>query len=499
MVSQLGDKLASPVNMEGATLLAFVLLIIAVESGTLHTDETTEDGIPRMISSSRPLRIREGESIELPCKAVNINGKVRVWKKLPSRTLFSGSISVSRDARIQLLEGSTLKLEDIIPEYSGEYICQISHQPLLNVTYKIQVLVPPTIIPDPAHGKAIVRKGNPVTLLCDVQGSPKPIVTWTYDQDGESTSTLPSGVRQVHGTQLQVASVDVHHSGIYKCTADNDVGDPVSATFNMTILYAPEVTVTPEWIHGDEMVTVEFTCTSHSMPMSQVHWVRGVDPKQGQHLKSNQYLKITDSVVHPTTTESRLKVQNMRREDLGSYTCVAKNSVGVTFKKVEVSGLAEPVQLRGMESGDSSFQLLWTAKSYSPVMEYQLKIRKHKSGDAWTDVVIPVSDDAAHQSLFFSQSYNVTGLDPGFKYEAVLQAHNDHGWNRPSDTLLFNVGPTPEPDIEEPIILKTVIPFYDADLDVTDPTFLKQDSSSSSSSYSSSLFILSLTFIFCLA
>ncbi|GIY72326.1 peroxidasin [Caerostris darwini] len=148
------------------------------------------------------------------------------------------------------------------------------------------------------------------------------------------------------------------------------------------------------------------------------------------------------------------------------------------------AGLAEPVQLRGEESGDSSFLLTWTAKSYSPVIEYLLKIRRHKSDDEWTDVMIPVSEEGLKQSMFFSHSYNVTGLEPGTRYEAVLQAHNDFGWNRPSDTLLFSVGAPLVTESEEEIEEEeetnqpTLLPFYDADLDITDPTFLKQGSSS---------------------
>lgn len=112
---------------------------------------------------------------------------------------------------------------------------------------------------------------------------------------------------------------------------------PLLMNFSL-ITDAPDVVVTPDWIHGDEGVTVEFLCTCNSMPISQVQWVRGIDPKQGQPLQSSQYYRLTENMVLPTTVEFGLRIQRMRREDLGSYTCVAKNSVGLTFKTVEVSG-----------------------------------------------------------------------------------------------------------------------------------------------------------------
>ncbi|GFY78510.1 hypothetical protein TNIN_198691 [Trichonephila inaurata madagascariensis] len=252
------------------------------------------------------------------------------------------------------------------------------------------------------------------------------------------SSSLPSGVRQIlGGAQLQIASADVHHAGSYRCTADNDVGEPASAVLVLTVLYAPELIVSPEWIHGDEGATVEFTCTCHSAPPSHIVWV-----KTGQEtpLQASDRVKLKHKLTPPTTTEAWIKLQRLRKEDLGSYTCLAKNSVGQSTKTVEISGLAEPVQLRGDQSSETSFLLMWTAKSYSPIIEYQLKIRRYKSDDEWTDVMIPVSEESLQQSLFFSHSYNVTGLEPGTRYEAVLQAHNDFGWNRPSETLLFSAG-----------------------------------------------------------
>ncbi|GFV05061.1 immunoglobulin superfamily DCC subclass member 3 [Trichonephila clavipes] len=334
--------------------------------------------------------------------------------------------------------------------------------------------VPPSVQPDPSNGKVIIRKGNPATLACNVSGIPQPVVTWTYEQEGIQSSSLPSGVRQIlGGSQLQIASADVHHTGSYRCTADNDVGEPASAVLVLTVLYAPELIVRPEWNHGDEGATVEFTCTCHSAPPSHIVWV-----KTGQEtpLQGSDRVKLKHKLTPPTTTEAWIKLQRLRKEDLGSYTCLAKNSVGQSTKTVEISGLAEPVQLRGDQSSDTSFLLMWTAKSYSPIIEYQLKIRRYKSDDEWTDVMIPVSEESLQQSLFFSHSYNVTGLEPGTRYEAVLQAHNDFGWNRPSDTLLFSAG---DPPTTEPVVSSTYLPFYDADLDITDPTYLKQGSSAS--------------------
>ncbi|KAF8788833.1 Hemicentin-1 like protein [Argiope bruennichi] len=450
------------------------IALLAVHKGA--TEQSEDDSI-RMLSTSSNLNVIQGSTVLLPCNVLNLDRKVRIWKHLPSRILFSGTISVSRDAKIHLVNGSSLRIDDITPQYAGEYVCLISHHHFLNVTHRIQVLVSPSIEQEPPNGKAVVRKGNQATITCNVSGIPKPVVTWTHEHNGVQSPQLPSGVRQVlGGAQLQIASVDVHHAGVYRCTADNDVGEPAGAVFSFTVLYAPELTVKPEWIHGGEGATVEFMCTCHSAPPSHITWVKG-DPKQDTPLQANDRIKLREKLTVPTTTESWLKLTRLRKEDLGSYACVAKNQVGQSFKMVELSGLAEPVQLRGDETGETSFLLTWTAKSYSPIIEYQLKIRRHKSDDEWTDVMIPVSEEGLKQSMFFSHSYNVTGLEPGTRYEVVLQAHNDYGWNRPSETLIFSAGSPPVTEPVEDSTEPTGLPLYDIELDITDPTYLIQGSS----------------------
>ncbi|GBO12924.1 hypothetical protein AVEN_160202-1, partial [Araneus ventricosus] len=146
--------------------------------------QSTDDP-SRMLSTPSNLNVIQGATVLLPCNVLHLDRKVRVWKHLPSRILFSGTISVSRDAKIHLVNGSSLRIDDITPQYAGAYVCFISNHPFLTVTHRIQVLVPPSIEQDPPNGKAIVRKGNPATITCNVSGIPNPVVTWSHEYNGE--------------------------------------------------------------------------------------------------------------------------------------------------------------------------------------------------------------------------------------------------------------------------------------------------------------------------
>ncbi|GIY72323.1 hemicentin-1 [Caerostris darwini] len=324
-------------RLETGLSLRCLCAVVLMVFGRVATEESADTHL-RMLSTPSNLNVLEGATVLLPCNVLNLDRNVRIWKHLPSRILFSGTVSVSRDAQIELVNGSSLRISALTPQYAGEYVCLISHHLALNVTHRIRVLVPPSIHPDPHSGKVIVRKGNPASFSCKASGVPKPVVTWSYEHGDSQSSQLPSGVRQVNGgTELQISSVDVHHAGTYRCSAENDVGEPASTAFNFTVLYAPDLTVKPEWVHGDEGATVEFACTSHSAPPSHVTWMKG-DPKHNTSLHSGDRIRMRDKLTPPTTMESWLKLQRLRKEDLGTYACVAKNTVGLSYKMVEISG-----------------------------------------------------------------------------------------------------------------------------------------------------------------
>ena len=67
-----------------------------------------------------------------------------------------------------------------------------------------------------------MNKDDPVTLDCTASGYPAANITWTKASDG-SVVTMPLNI------------TGKRDEGVYRCTADNGVGDPVSSDVSITV------------------------------------------------------------------------------------------------------------------------------------------------------------------------------------------------------------------------------------------------------------------------
>ena len=71
-------------------------------------------------------------------------------------------------------------------------------------------------------GEQIVNEGDEVSLLCLAEGNPAPTITWKKVADNTRVK-FPLTIR---GSQDE---------GMYRCTAENGVGSPVTKFVNLTV------------------------------------------------------------------------------------------------------------------------------------------------------------------------------------------------------------------------------------------------------------------------
>ena len=80
--------------------------------------------------------------------------------------------------------------------------------------------VPPSIADSPSE--YYVREGSSVRLACDVEGDPKPQITWT--KNGMRISDSGPHYFMDGSGSLEVLSADQRDTGTYSCTAVNVAG-----------------------------------------------------------------------------------------------------------------------------------------------------------------------------------------------------------------------------------------------------------------------------------
>ena len=68
-------------------------------------------------------------------------------------------------------------------------------------------------------------EGEKLTIFCNASGNPLPTISWT--KDGNSVDTSNSSRRNLsyEGKQLTVTNVSREDNGVYRCVAENSLGN----------------------------------------------------------------------------------------------------------------------------------------------------------------------------------------------------------------------------------------------------------------------------------
>ncbi|XP_008589209.1 PREDICTED: follistatin-related protein 5-like, partial [Galeopterus variegatus] len=116
---------------------------------------------------------------------------------------------------------------------------------------------------------------------------------------------------------LYITKVTTTHMGNYTCYADGY--EQVYQTHIFQVNVPPVIRVYPESQAREPGVTASLRCHAEGIPSPQLGWLKNgndITPKLSKQLT----LQANGSEVH---------ISNVRYEDTGAYTCIAKNEAGV--------------------------------------------------------------------------------------------------------------------------------------------------------------------------
>ncbi|XP_023186167.1 neural cell adhesion molecule 1-like isoform X2 [Xiphophorus maculatus] len=326
--------------------------------------------------------------------------------------------------RVRKMSDNTLHIEKVKRSDAGTYICQAQIRG--RAIYKqlpvsVVANAPPTVHIREEVKKVIAGPETNVSLLCLVDGLPKPNITWTLPFEFDPSRHLFNSDR----SQLTIQSVVRADFGEYVCTAKNKIAES-SATFMLHVFESPEVFLSEDQhsVNVGERVSVSCNVTGHPQP--ELHWI---NKQNGEEL---------DTTGRVQAVGGMLEIKEVMPADGGRYSCMAVGISGNASRDVIIQTQPGPPHYLTVTPGPSS--VLFTLKTFpinggAPIKSFVLQWKKSET-NKWEESIVAASDILA-----------ITNLKPYTKYTVRMAALNDVGQGQFSvDNTVRTEGKQGEPD-----------------------------------------------------
>ncbi|GAB1300473.1 Down syndrome cell adhesion molecule homolog [Apodemus speciosus] len=255
--------------------------------------------------SPRKVKSSVGSQVSLSCSVTGNEDQELSWYR-------NGEIlNPGKNVRITGLNHANLIMDHMVKSDGGAYQCFVRKDKLSAQDY-VQVVLEdgtPKIIS--AFSEKVVSPAEPVSLVCNVKGTPLPTVTWTLDDDpilkgsGHRISQMITSEGNVV-SYLNISSSQVRDGGVYRCTANNSAGVVLyQARINRPASIRPMKNITA--IAGRDTY---IHCRVIGYPYYSIKWYKNANLLPFNHrqvaFENNGTLKLSD-------------VQ--KEVDEGEYTC----------------------------------------------------------------------------------------------------------------------------------------------------------------------------------
>ncbi|CAF3674900.1 unnamed protein product [Adineta steineri] len=349
-------------------MLLYLFLIISSFSITFA--DTSADQ-PKFDRSHETISVVVGKRALLPCYVSiqdannNNNGnnpfKI-IWMKLNNSSILTmEDRAINGDPRISLLHAYAdewnLQIDDIDEDDAGIYRCVINTG--MYKTLTLDVKVPPKIIdelttePYPPP----IRSGSNYTIKCYAHGKPMPkIRIISYDQTDNAKIISDQN-------EVILYNVSRHTRRRYECIASNSYPPDVARSFQLTIQYAPELTLALISETNDELTSsllfidssqheIRLKCRVLMNPLDKIYWM-----KDNNKLINDYHIHQYVSIYMENYIIAELVIKDFSTNDQGEYTCTASNILGTHSKSIQLIATLTTTTSTTSSSSSTTMQL----------------------------------------------------------------------------------------------------------------------------------------------
>ncbi|XP_067637073.1 uncharacterized protein DIP-alpha [Eurosta solidaginis] len=221
-------------------------------------------------------------------------------------------------------------------------MCQLNTDPMKSQIGFLDVVIPPDFVAEDTSSDVIVPEGSSVKLTCRARGYPEPIVTWRREdgneiilKDNMGTKTMVSSFR---GEVLKLTKISRNEMGSYLCIASNGVPPSVSKRISLNIHFHPVIQVPNQLVGAPLGTDVQIECHVEASPKSINYWIKDT----GEMIVSSTKYHVLESSKSMYETKMTMIVRKFQRDDVGSYRCIAKNSLGEVDSSIRLYEIPGP-------------------------------------------------------------------------------------------------------------------------------------------------------------
>lgn len=270
--------------------------------------------------------------VSLSCEATGIPPPTLSWLNE------KGPVQANSNALI-MPGGRTLQILKAKMSDGGKYKCvAINAAGEAQKVIHLTVFVPPSIR-DSSGGSPVmvnVLMGKSVTLECESNAVPPPVITWYKNGRVVTESANIQIISQ--GQMLKIKGSEVSDTGQYVCKATNVAGQ-VDKNFHLNIYVPPSIDGPSEETFVETISSpVTFACDATGIPPPSLTWL-----KNGYPIENSESLE-----MHIFSGGSKLQIARSQESDSGTYMCVASNVEGKAHKSYHLI-IQVPPSISGSE------------------------------------------------------------------------------------------------------------------------------------------------------